>query len=126
MNLPRTLLPLILIGPASLAPLSAQNLLANGDFENGKVGLAIFAPGGAKECNPQLEVGGGGRDGGHAGEMSCSAPARFAITHFLKKGSFAPNQRMRISAWIKAGGFSRVGDARILRARSHVRRWKWR
>lgn len=88
---------------STLATASAQNLLTNGDFEDGKKGWAIFAPPEAKESNPQLEVVDGGREGGHAGQMSCDAPARFAITNYAKKGLFSPNQRMRVSAWIKAG-----------------------
>lgn len=99
---------LLLCCAAGLGTVCAQNLLSNGDFENGHSGWTIFAPGEAKQSDPRIEAVADGREG-QAGQMSCSDPVRFAIVNYLKKGTFSPNQRMRVSAWIKAGeGFDAV------------------
>jgi len=91
------------------SPLSAQNVLVNGDFEKGTSSWSIFAPQEAKDAEAALNVVEGGLNGSRAGQMSCSTPTRFAIANYLKAGSFSPNQRMRVSAWIKAGeGFEAV------------------
>jgi len=94
---------LSLCSAAGISSLPAQNLVTNGDFEKGTAGWTIFAPPDAKECNPQLEAVAGGRDNSQAGQMSCSAPTRFAITNYLKKGTYGQGQRLRVSAWVKAG-----------------------
>jgi hypothetical protein len=108
MNTPGLLRVVFLCSAAGLASLPAQNLLTNGDFENGTTGWGIFAPGEAQQSDPQLQAVEGGREG-QAGQMSCSDPVRFGIANYLKKGTFTPSQRLRVSAWIKAGeGFEAV------------------
>jgi peptidoglycan/xylan/chitin deacetylase (PgdA/CDA1 family) len=90
--------------PAVSAVPQGDNLLSNGGFEEGTKGWSIFAPPDAQGADAKIDATGDApHEGGQAGAMSCSAPVRFAIVNFVKGTNFVPGDRMRISAWVKAG-----------------------
>lgn len=81
-----------------------QNLLANGDFENGTKGWSLFAPAEAKQAGCTFDVTGDGpHDGGQAAKLTSEATARYAIVNYPKGISCVGGDRYRVSAWVKAG-----------------------
>ncbi|MDR1280889.1 MAG: hypothetical protein LBK99_08710 [Opitutaceae bacterium] len=85
-------------------PAAAQtpdNLIANGDFEQGKQSWSLFAPGDAKAAGATFELA---ENGAHTGRVA----AKISSTQFARYGihtrgvRVAPGERYRFSLWIKA------------------------
>jgi hypothetical protein len=103
MKLPQVLLSSLLL-TLSLPLLAADNLLQNGDFEEGQGSWSTFVPTEAQESGAtwalsDKEVHGGSQ----AGEMSCTQDARFALLNFVKGHDFSAGKRYKVTAWVKAG-----------------------
>lgn len=99
--------PIIPIAAAALLaaqPLNAENLLENGDFEDGAKNWSAFVPPDAQpfECSfaPTDTTP---HEGSSAGELSSKGDARFAAVNYVKGYEFQPGERFRVSAWVKAG-----------------------
>ncbi|CAN5795008.1 hypothetical protein BH09VER1_BH09VER1_19400 [soil metagenome] len=94
--------PAGLTAPSGSSEPAGENLVANGDFENDKVGWSVFSPPDSLGGMPTLDVAGDGPHGGSAsGAMSCTSPVRFAIVNFVN-GTWTEGDRFRVSAWVRA------------------------
>lgn len=95
---------LVILTACMSASLSAQNLIRNGDFEKGTSNWSLFAPADAKEHKSGLAVS---SQGAHAGTncavLSSAGPARYGMVNYVAGHRFAPGQRFRVTAWVKAG-----------------------
>ncbi|WP_309383119.1 carbohydrate binding domain-containing protein [Cerasicoccus frondis] len=82
----------------------AENLLYNGDFEDGEVSWSLFAPGDASVsgCDWSITL-----EESHNGTSSAALispePVRYGIVNYVKDHVFMPGQRYRVTAWVKAG-----------------------
>ncbi|AHF90703.1 carbohydrate-binding protein [Opitutaceae bacterium TAV5] len=91
----------LLLGMLPVAAQSTQNLIANGDFEQGKQNWNLFAPGDAKAAGAIFELA---DSGAHTGQIA----AKISSTQFARYGigtrgvRVAPGERYRFSLWIKA------------------------
>lgn len=85
------------------AEAAGDNLVTNGDFEDGKKAWSVFAPPDSQGGAPSLEVTGDDpHTGGACGVMSATSPVRFAAVNFVTN-KWTAGDRFRVSAWIKAG-----------------------
>ncbi len=83
---------------------SAQNLVVNGDFENGTKGWSLFAPAEAKQAGCTFDVTGDApHDGGQAAKLTSEAEARYGIVNYVRGISYVGGDRYRVSVWVKAG-----------------------
>lgn len=89
---------------AAEPPPLSENLLTNGDFENGSRGWSLYDPvkSSSAACEFQV-VADGVHGGGGALELSSAGPSRYAVLQYLKSANFAAGQKYRVSAWVRAG-----------------------
>ncbi|WP_043589536.1 hypothetical protein [Geminisphaera colitermitum] len=91
----------LLLGAFPAAAQITKNLIANGDFEQGKQSWSLFAPGDAKAAGATFELA---DNGAHTGQIA----AKISSTQFARYGigtrgmRVAPGERYRLSLWIKA------------------------
>ncbi len=93
------------ITPAATEPPPlAENLLTNGDFESGTKGWSLYDPvkSSAADCQFQV-VADSPHEGSGTMELSSASPSRYAVLQYLKGANFAPGQKYRVSAWVRAG-----------------------
>jgi hypothetical protein len=104
MSLKRSLLIACLGAASALSGVHAQNLLTNGDFENGAKGWNLFAPPAAEGSECKFEaVSDTPHDGGQCGRLSSVGEARYAITSSPRGLAPTPGDRYRLTAWVRAG-----------------------
>lgn len=90
--------------PATEPPPLSENLLANGDFENGSRGWSLYDPAKSASAACQFQVvADNAHGGGGAMELSSAGPSRYAVLQYLKSASFTAGQKYRVSAWVRAG-----------------------
>lgn len=89
---------------ATEPPPLSENLLANGDFESGARGWSLYdtVKSSAAACQFQV-VADSPHGGSGAMELSSASPSRYAALQYLKSANFAPGQKYRVSAWVRAG-----------------------
>lgn len=108
-KLPDLSIKIFLVGLAlalgMVASARAQNLLSNGDFESGRTSWAIFIPKESEGADCDFEVvKEGPRGGEQCVELRGTSPVRWAISSYVKKNLMpSPGERLRVSAWVKAG-----------------------
>lgn len=82
----------------------AENLLQNGDFEQGTQSWSLFAPDESQlsDCGFTVTQDAPHGDDNEA-KLSSSQSVRYGIVNYVKDHDFEPGQRFRVSAWVKAG-----------------------
>ncbi len=89
---------------ATEPPPLSENLLTNGDFENGARGWSLYDPVKSSAANCQFQViADNPHEGGGSLELSSASSSRYAVLQYLKSANFAPGQKYRLSAWVRAG-----------------------
>lgn len=98
---------LALIGSFLLTSLTlsaADNLLQNGDFEEGESQWSTFIPDDAQNAGCSWSVSTDApHEGSQAGQISCMSDARFALVNFVKGYEFVEGKKYKVTAWVKAG-----------------------
>lgn len=97
-------------GTKTIAPIAteppplSENLLANGDFENGSRGWSLYDPVKSSSAACQFQVVADTPHGGSGTmELSSAGSSRYAVLQYLKSANFAAGQKYRVSAWVRAG-----------------------
>ncbi|HSI87367.1 MAG TPA: carbohydrate binding domain-containing protein, partial [Candidatus Methylacidiphilales bacterium] len=89
------------LGAATSA--KCDNLLLNGDFENGKSGWYLFAPAELKDITSYDVATEDPKEGANCGKLNSTSEARYAITNGPRNHVCKPGDRYRLSAWVRAG-----------------------
>ncbi|PTX99960.1 hypothetical protein DB346_19320 [Verrucomicrobia bacterium LW23] len=88
---------------AAATPGMCENLLPNGDFEQGEFGWYIFAPQEVKDNCSYARSSDEPQEGSHCGKLNSTVDARYAITNGPRNHVCKPGDRYRVSAWVRAG-----------------------